>query len=52
MFRFWVLVGLVVRLVWRGWRDLVESTMRLLLMIQVSRLLSVGYALLDAVDRV
>ena len=52
LFRFSVLFRFVVRLVWRGWRDLFGSFFCLLLMIRVSCLLSVGYALFDAVDRV
>ncbi len=42
----------VVRLVWRGRRDLFEFFFCLLLLIRVSCFFPVGYALFDAVDRV
>ena len=42
----------MVRLVWRGRRGLFGSFFCLLLVIRVSCLFPVGYALFDAVDRI
>ena len=52
LFRFSVMFRFVDRPVWRGWRVLFDFFFFLLLMIRVSCLFPVGYALFDAVDRV
>ena len=47
--RFWVLVGFVVRVLWRGWGDLFESFVCFLFALWGGCLLSVDYTLSDAI---